>query len=192
MPTSAQFECSFPYCSFLFASFVFDFVRLCPFRDDNCSAYVSIMRGCNNMCSFCIVPFTRGRERSRPFQSIVQEISALASSGPGLGQMQVREVTLLGQNVNGYHDTSAESAAMFPSSVYKPTAGFDNLFKSRRRDLPGARFPDLLRAVADIDPEMRVRFTSPHPKDFPDEVLDLIAEKPNLCSTLHLPVRMLI
>ena len=99
------------------------------------------------MCSFCIVPFTRGRERSRPFQSILDEITALVRPNgddggldeDGGGSMRVREVTLLGQNVNGYHDTSAESAVMFPTSVYKHTAGFDNLFKSRRRDLPGAR-----------------------------------------------------
>jgi len=155
--------------------------------DNNSNAYVSIMRGCNNMCSFCIVPFTRGRERSRPFQSIIDEITALRN--PINGNNLVREVTLLGQNVNGYHDISAESAAMFPTSVYKATVGFENLFKSKRRDLPGARFPDLLRAVADIDPELRIRFTSPHPKDFPDEVLDLIAERPNLCASLHLPVQ---
>ena len=121
------------------------FIALLYHRDNSSNAYVSIMRGCNNMCSFCIVPFTRGRERSRPFQSIVDEITALVrpnADGSGVdGDMstRVREVTLLGQNVNGYHDTSAESAAMFPTSVYKHTAGFDNLFKSRRRDLPGAR-----------------------------------------------------
>ena len=121
------------------------FIALLYHRDNSSNAYVSIMRGCNNMCSFCIVPFTRGRERSRPFQSIVDEITALVrpnaddSGVDGDMSTRVREVTLLGQNVNGYHDTSAESAAMFPTSVYKHTAGFDNLFKSRRRDLPGAR-----------------------------------------------------
>lgn len=141
---------------------------------------MSIMRGCNNMCSFCIVPFTRGRERSRPMDSILKEIASLSDRG-------VKEVVLLGQNVNGYHDTSDESAAVFPPSVYKATPGFSNLYRSKKRDLPGARFPDLLRAVAAINPEMRVRFTSPHPKDFPEEVLEAVAENTNICASLHLP-----
>jgi len=94
------------------------------------------MRECNNMCSFFIVPFTRGRERS---QSIIDEIKALGNPISGTNNL-VREVTLLGQNVDGYHDISVESAAMFPTSVYKATAGFESLFKSKRRDLPGARY----------------------------------------------------
>eukprot|EP01039_Chlorochromonas_danica_P000060 gene60-64_t len=164
-------------------SFEETYADINPIREVNTtSAFVSIMRGCNNMCSFCIVPFTRGRERSRPMASILDEIATLSARG-------VKEVVLLGQNVNGYHDTSEESALKFPSTPYKATPGFNNLFRSKKRDLPGARFPDLLRAVAAINPEMRVRFTSPHPKDFPEEVLEAIAETPNICAALHLPVQ---
>ena len=143
-------------------------------------AFVSIMRGCNNMCSYCIVPFTRGRERSRPIPSIVQEIQGLAAQG-------VKEVLLLGQNVNSYHDKSLDSQKAYSTTSYRSTAGFSNLF--RARDGAGARFADLLREVSQIDPEMRIRFTSPHPKDFPDEVLHLIADSPNICCSLHLPIQ---
>jgi len=150
------------------------------------SAYVSIMRGCNNMCTFCIVPFTRGREKSRDFQSIVDEITFLVHDGPGL-----KEVWLLGQNVNGYHDASPTSAALFPSrtSYQTSSAGFANHFNSRQKHAPGARFSDLLAAVAAISPELRVRFTSPHPKDFPPDVLDTVAAHPNICSALHMPLQ---
>lgn len=154
-----------------------------PVREvDSMSAFVSIMRGCNNMCSFCIVPFTRGRERSREMKSIMDEVRSLSDSG-------VKEVVLLGQNVNGYHDISPESAELYPESKYKATDGFNNLYNSKKKQLPGARFPDLLLAIADINPEMRIRFTSPHPKDFPDEVLKAIAQRPNLCPSIHLPLQ---
>lgn len=154
-----------------------------PVREVNgSSAFVSIMRGCNNMCSFCIVPFTRGRERSRPMSSILKEVQALSDSG-------VKEIVLLGQNVNGYHDSSEESAEKFPTTTYKAAAGFNNLNKSRKRDIPGARFADLLETLADVNPEMRIRFTSPHPKDFPDDVLSVVGKKPNVCAALHLPVQ---
>ena len=164
-------------------SFEETYADISPVREvDRASAFVSIMRGCNNMCSFCIVPFTRGRERSRPMASILGEVKALSDKG-------VKEVVLLGQNVNGYHDTSNESAELFPTSTYKATPGFNNLYRSKKRDLPGARFPDLLHAIADVNSEMRVRFTSPHPKDFPLEVLSAIASRPNICSSVHLPVQ---
>jgi MiaB/RimO family radical SAM methylthiotransferase len=114
--------------------------------------------------------------------SILGEVAALSAQG-------IKEVVLLGQNVNGYHDTSEESAFKFPPTPYKATPGFSNLYRSRKRELAGARFPDLLRAVAGIDPEMRVRFTSPHPKDFPEEVLEVVAETHNICAALHLPVQ---
>ncbi|XP_015276372.1 PREDICTED: CDK5 regulatory subunit-associated protein 1 [Gekko japonicus] len=141
------------------------------------SAFVSIMRGCDNMCSYCIVPFTRGRERSRPVASILQEVQLLSDQG-------VKEVTLLGQNVNSYRDTSEVqflSGAPAPlsrgfSTVYKPKAG-------------GLRFAALLDRVSLVDPEMRIRFTSPHPKDFPDEVFQLMRERPNLCKQIHLPAQ---
>jgi MiaB/RimO family radical SAM methylthiotransferase len=93
--------------------------------------------------------------------------------------------------VNGYHDASAEAAALFPTRIHYRTSseGFSNVFNSRQRSAPGARFSDLLAAVAEIDPELRVRFTSPHPKDFPPDVLQAIAAYPNLCSSLHMPLQ---
>lgn len=164
-------------------SFDETYADISPVREvNNASAFVSIMRGCNNMCSFCIVPFTRGRERSRPMESILSEVRNLTNNG-------VKEVVLLGQNVNGYHDTSDESATLFPASSYQAAAGFTNLYKSRKRDLPGARFADLLHAIADIDPNMRIRFTSPHPKDFPPEALAAIATRGNICNSIHLPAQ---
>lgn len=149
-------------------------------KTSNVEAFVSIMRGCNNMCSFCIVPFTRGRERSRPFKSIVAEIEQLSQEG-------VREVVLLGQNVNSYHCTSEDSVSMFPLNSYESSLGFTNMY--RLRDGAGARFSDLLEAVANINPEMRIRFTSPHPKDFPDRSLHLIKNYNNICSSIHMPVQ---
>jgi tRNA-2-methylthio-N6-dimethylallyladenosine synthase len=115
------------------------------------SAFVSIMRGCDNMCSFCVVPFTRGRERSRPLESILNEIRQLSDQG-------YKEVTLLGQNVNSYKDGSHS-------------------------------FSTLMDKASLVDPEMRFRFSSPHPKDFPDELLHLIAERPNLCNYIHIPAQ---
>ena len=115
------------------------------------SAFVSIMRGCDNMCSFCVVPFTRGRERSRPLESILTEIRQLSDQG-------YKEVTLLGQNVNSYKDGTHT-------------------------------FSTLMDKASLLDPEMRFRFSSPHPKDFPDELLHLIAERPNLCNYIHIPAQ---
>ncbi|CAD6230242.1 GSCOCG00006718001-RA-CDS [Cotesia congregata] len=146
---------------------------------DSKSAFVTIMRGCDNMCTYCIVPFVRGRERSRPIKSILDEVRHLADSG-------VKEVTLLGQNVNSYRDLSEE---MFPVQEKKSTElakGFKTVYKNK---IGGRRFADLLEKVAEIDPEMRIRFTSPHPKDFPDEVLHLISTKPNICKQIHLPAQ---
>ena len=102
----------------------------------------------------------------------------------------VREIVLLGQNVNGFHDTSAHSALLYPLSEYKASSsGFTNLFQSRNRQKPGARFSDLLVSVASISPDLRVRFTSPHPKDFPEDVLAAVSGYPNICASLHLPVQ---
>ncbi|XP_061901516.1 CDK5 regulatory subunit-associated protein 1 isoform X1 [Entelurus aequoreus] len=141
------------------------------------SAFVSIMRGCDNMCSYCIVPFTRGRERSRPVSSVLEEVHMLSDQG-------VKEVTLLGQNVNSYRDTSEEQ--FWGASPTKMSRGFKTLYRAKQG---GLRFSDLLDRISQVDPKMRVRFTSPHPKDFPDEVLHLIAERGNICKQIHLPAQ---
>ncbi|XP_061864926.1 mitochondrial tRNA methylthiotransferase CDK5RAP1 [Colius striatus] len=141
------------------------------------TAFVSIMRGCDNMCSYCIVPFTRGRERSRPIASILQEVRMLSDQG-------VKEVTLLGQNVNSFRDTS--EVQFQPAAAPALSRGFSTVYKAKAG---GLRFAHLLDQVSRIDPEMRIRFTSPHPKDFPDEVLQLIQERHNICKQLHLPAQ---
>ena len=120
--------------------------------------FVSIMRGCNNFCHYCIVPYTRGRERSRDVESILREVADLRDRG-------FKEVTLLGQNVNSYR-------------IENPELTIDN-----------CDFPKLLRRVAETAPEMRVRFTTSHPKDMSDETLRVIAEMPNVCKHIHLPVQ---
>ncbi|XP_003229395.1 mitochondrial tRNA methylthiotransferase CDK5RAP1 [Anolis carolinensis] len=141
------------------------------------SAFVSIMRGCDNMCTYCIVPFTRGRERSRPIVSILQEVQMLSDQG-------VKEVTLLGQNVNSYRDVSeVQFLSSAPSHLSR---GFSTVYRPKQG---GLRFAELLDRVSVIDPEMRIRFTSPHPKDFPDEVFQLMKERHNICKQLHLPVQ---
>lgn len=115
------------------------------------TAFVSIMRGCDNMCAFCVVPFTRGRERSRPMSSILSEVDQLRQQG-------YKEVTLLGQNVNSYQ--------------------YEDIDFTRLMDEASAR-----------NPEVRFRFSSPHPKDFPEPLLHLIAERPNLCNYIHIPAQ---
>jgi MiaB/RimO family radical SAM methylthiotransferase len=147
------------------------------------SAYVSIMRGCSNMCAFCVVPFTRGRERSRDAGTVVDEVRRLADEG-------YREVTLLGQNVNSYHDAAGASAGAYAAgggAGYVTSRGFSNMY--RLRDGPGVRFAELLDRVSAAAPGVRIRFTSPHPKDFPDDLLQLIAERPNLAKQVHLPAQ---
>ena len=120
------------------------------------SGFVSIMRGCNNFCHYCIVPYTRGRERSRDISSILAEVHDLEARG-------YREVTLLGQNVNSYRWVSDQGEEV--------------------------GFPELLRRVARAVPSMRVRFTTSHPKDMSDETLHVIADEPNVCRHIHLPVQ---
>ncbi|MAT58601.1 MAG: tRNA (N6-isopentenyl adenosine(37)-C2)-methylthiotransferase MiaB [Ignavibacteriae bacterium] len=122
-----------------------------PYREEGLSAWISVMRGCDKFCTFCVVPFTRGRERSRNFDSIIDEIKILSERG-------FREVTLLGQNVNSYNDN-------------------------------GRDFADLLAASAAVDRKIRVRFTTSHPQDLSDKLLYTIAENPNLCNYIHLPVQ---
>lgn len=147
------------------------------------SAFVSIMRGCDNMCTYCIVPFTRGRERSRDIHSIVEEVRYLSDQG-------VKEVTLLGQNVNSYRDMSqVQHPSVSPNentSAADMAKGFRTIYKPKTG---GLRFATLLDRVSQVDPEMRIRFTSPHPKDFPDAVLQLIQERDNICKQIHLPAQ---
>jgi MiaB/RimO family radical SAM methylthiotransferase len=157
-----------------------------PVRDskssDSNSAFVSIQRGCSNRCSFCIVPFTRGTERSRPFESILFEVQELVA------EENLKEVVLLGQNVNSYHDRSEAAlvARPFADEPNLSNAGFRNRI---RRFGGGHTFLDLVEAISDISPELRVRFTSPHPKDYPSELLHLMAERPNVCNQLHMPAQ---
>lgn len=120
------------------------------------SGFISIMRGCNNFCSYCIVPYTRGRERSRSAESILAELADLRAKG-------FREATLLGQNVNSYRYETASGEVI--------------------------DFARLLAMVADAAPEMRIRFTTSHPKDMSDEIIAVIASKPNVCKHIHLPVQ---
>ncbi|XP_020218021.1 CDK5RAP1-like protein [Cajanus cajan] len=143
------------------------------------TAFVSVMRGCNNMCSFCIVPFTRGRERSRPVESIVREVAELWKEG-------VKEVTLLGQNVNSYNDASEIEREVEAGSNWKLSEGFSSMAKVKKM---GLRFSDLLDRLSLEFPEMRFRFTSPHPKDFPDELLYLMRDRHNICKLIHLPAQ---
>jgi tRNA-2-methylthio-N6-dimethylallyladenosine synthase len=122
-----------------------------PLRGGGVNAWVAVMRGCDNMCTFCVVPYTRGRERSRDPQGVIEEVQALAQDG-------FKQVFLLGQNVNSYrHGDTA--------------------------------FADLMERVADVDGIERVRFTAPHPKDFPRELIRLISEHPKVCGHIHLPLQ---
>jgi tRNA-2-methylthio-N6-dimethylallyladenosine synthase len=122
-----------------------------PVRSGGVNAWIAVMRGCDNMCTFCVVPYTRGRERSRDPEGVVDEVRALVREG-------YRQVTLLGQNVNSYRHGEH-------------------------------RFADLMRMVGDVPGVERVRFTSPHPKDFPTNLIRAIAEHPKLCSHIHLPLQ---
>ncbi|MEG1934388.1 MAG: MiaB/RimO family radical SAM methylthiotransferase, partial [Rikenellaceae bacterium] len=131
--------------------------EISPVRlDENgISAYVAIMRGCNNMCSYCVVPYTRGKERSRSPHTILDEVRELITDG-------YKEVYLLGQNVNSYfwNDESGEVS-----------------------------FPELMRRVAALSPDLRVRFSTSHPKDISDELIEVIASHKNICKSIHLPVQ---
>lgn len=127
--------------------------RICG---NHISGFVSIMRGCNNFCTYCIVPYTRGRERSRDVESILNEVADLVAKG-------YKEITLLGQNVNSYR--------------FEKPSGEEVTFSM------------LLRLVAESAPEVRIRFTTSHPKDMSDETLEVIAQVPNVCKHIHLPVQ---
>jgi tRNA-2-methylthio-N6-dimethylallyladenosine synthase len=130
-----------------------NYENIVPYREDGVSAWISVMRGCDKFCTFCVVPFTRGRERSRSLANVCREVEELSVRG-------FREVTLLGQNVNSYRDEGY---------------GYD--------------FADLLARVAEVDRTIRVRFTTSHPQDMSDKLIHTIAQHPNLCNSLHLPVQ---
>ncbi len=133
------------------------YADILPVRTDKngVSAFISIMRGCNNVCSYCVVPYTRGAERSRDPETILAEARDVFAKG-------YKEVTLLGQNVDSYHWKSGESEV---------------------------DFPDLLDAVAGIDPSLRVRFATNHPKDISDKLIETMASRKNICDHIHLPVQ---
>ncbi|TLY40601.1 MAG: tRNA (N6-isopentenyl adenosine(37)-C2)-methylthiotransferase MiaB [Nitrospirae bacterium] len=128
-----------------------------PERAEGVNAWIAVMRGCDNFCTFCVVPYTRGRERSRDPHGIIREAEHLASRG-------YKQITLLGQNVNSYRFEAREGARTWD-------------------------FARLITAVADLPGIERVRFTSPHPKDFPPALLDAVAGHPNICKHIHLPLQ---
>lgn len=122
-----------------------------PTRQGGVNAWIAVMRGCNNFCTFCVVPYTRGRERSRDPHNVVEEVKQLVADG-------YKQVTLLGQNVNSYK-----------------VDGYD--------------FTDLMKMVSDVEGVERIRYTSPHPKDFPRKLLNLMAERDNICKQIHMPLQ---
>jgi len=145
------------------------YADISPVRLDNngVSAFISIMRGCDNMCSFCVVPFTRGRERSRDPESIVREATEAFNKG-------YREITLLGQNVDSY--------------VYAG-GGLKKEILTPEQKASATTFAQLLEKVALIHPDLRVRFSTSHPKDMTDDVLEMVAKYENICDYIHLPVQ---
>ncbi|HEY3874622.1 MAG TPA: tRNA (N6-isopentenyl adenosine(37)-C2)-methylthiotransferase MiaB, partial [Candidatus Kapabacteria bacterium] len=138
-----------------------------PYRNAGISAFISVMRGCDKFCTFCVVPFTRGRERSRSLTSIVDECREMEQQG-------FREITLLGQNVNSYRDQP-------PPSIVDNTP---RLEKAAEFD-----FSDLLAACARAVPSVRIRYTTSHPQDFDQKLVDTMAEHDNICKYIHLPIQ---
>ena len=154
------------------------------------SGFVSIMRGCNNFCHYCIVPYTRGRERSRDVESIMREVKDLEARG-------FKEVTLLGQNVNSYKVDSPLTPLLERGEQLQESStnsslkedAYSSPLSKRGAGGESITFPKLLAMVAEAVPKMRVRFTTSHPKDMSDETLEVIARYPNVCKHIHLPVQ---
>ena len=165
------------------------YADIAPIRlnSNGVNAFVSIMRGCNNMCSFCVVPFTRGRERSRDAGSIISECKTLFEQG-------YREVTLLGQNVDSYYWTSPNPSE---GGAYEQSANANSTLNSQSASAPPSgggggmvvTFALLLEKVALISPLLRVRFSTSHPKDITDDVLFTMKKYDNICNYIHLPVQ---
>ncbi|WP_020526290.1 tRNA (N6-isopentenyl adenosine(37)-C2)-methylthiotransferase MiaB [Flexithrix dorotheae] len=151
------------------------YAEITPVRlnSNGVTAFISIMRGCDNMCSFCVVPFTRGRERSRDPYSIVNEAKDLFAKG-------YREVTLLGQNVDSYKWSAIDELKSKAQIEKKEKEGVE---------VQSVNFANLLEMVAEIDPDLRVRFSTSHPKDITDEVLYTMAKYENICKYIHLPAQ---
>ena len=141
-----------------------------PFRNEGISAFISVMRGCDKFCTFCVVPFTRGRERSRSIHSIVDECKELEQQG-------FREITLLGQNVNSYRDT------LPPAPLLSKDRGAADQGEQVKD------FSDLLASVARAVPSVRIRYTTSHPQDFDQKLIDTMAEHDNICKYIHLPIQ---
>ncbi|MEO7307476.1 MAG: MiaB/RimO family radical SAM methylthiotransferase [Ferruginibacter sp.] len=162
------------------------YADIAPIRlnSNGVTAFVSIMRGCNNMCSFCVVPFTRGRERSRDAASIINECKTLFEDG-------YREVTLLGQNVDSYYASPNPSEG----GAFEDSANSNSTLNSQTAKIPpsggggAVTFAMLLEKVALISPLLRVRFSTSHPKDITDDVLHTIVKYENICNYIHLPVQ---
>ena len=164
------------------------YADLSPVRlnSNGISAFVSIMRGCDNMCSFCVVPFTRGRERSRDAYSIVKEVTDLLNEG-------YKEVTLLGQNVDSYkwikpHPQSFSKGEGSEGEASNGIVEFNPLSLGENGG-EAVNFAQLIEMVARVSPAMRVRFSTSHPKDITDEVIETIAKYKNICNYIHLPVQ---
>jgi len=151
LPAILSEESDFPMNVLLSEIETYDDIEPVRYDSNGVSAFISIMRGCNNFCAYCVVPYTRGRERSRNPETIIAEAEKLFADG-------YREVTLLGQNVNSFH-------------------------------YQGVTFADLMEAVARVNPLLRVRFATSHPKDLSDVLLEVMARYPNICKSIHLPAQ---
>jgi len=159
-----------------------------PDHKKGINAWVSVMRGCDNFCTFCVVPYTRGRERSRSVENVIEEVRRLATEG-------FKQVTLLGQNVNSYKDysnlkqiaSSAKGLLAMTGEGLAPRNDGEGL--APRNDGKFRDFADLMAAVSEVEGIQRIRFTSPHPKDFPDKFIELAATNPKICKHFHLPLQ---
>ena len=157
------------------------YAEISPVRlgSNGITAFISIMRGCDNMCSFCVVPFTRGRERSRDPESIVQEARQLVEQG-------YKEVTLLGQNVDSYLWWGGGPKKDLPETTVQDALNH-RLPEEQQQQF--VTFADLMERVAQVSPKLRIRFSTSNPRDITEAVLEVMAKYPNICKYIHLPVQ---